>query len=110
MDKNLKSIYEIRAKIVKAMAHPTRLFIIDKLSEKDYCVCELSQMIGADISTVSKHLSILKNAGILSIRKEKNNVYYHLECDCVTKYLMCVDGVIKNSIKIHNKYIKELGL
>ncbi|MBA7712656.1 hypothetical protein ES703_121639 [subsurface metagenome] len=61
---------EARAQILKALAHPSRIFIVDKLSEKPYCVCELTEMICSDPSTVSKHLSILKNVGIISDRKE----------------------------------------
>ena len=58
------SRYEARVRVVKAMAHTTRMFIVDELSRAgERCVCELTEMIGADISTVSKHLAILKNAG-----------------------------------------------
>ncbi len=99
-------LYEMRARIIKAMAHPVRLFIIDKLMEKEYCVCELTEMIGLDISTVSKHLSVMKNAGILKIRKEKNNIYYGLACDCITKYLSCIDRVIKSNARYHNQVLK----
>jgi DNA-binding transcriptional ArsR family regulator len=56
---------EARARIMKALAHPSRLFIVDELSRGERCVCELTEMIGADVSTVSKHLALLKNAGIV---------------------------------------------
>ena len=46
-----KQKYEVRAKIIKAMAHPSRLFIVDELSKRDRCVCELTKMIGADVGT-----------------------------------------------------------
>ncbi|MGB9600257.1 MAG: ArsR/SmtB family transcription factor [Myxococcota bacterium] len=108
MDKRLNKIYETRARILKAMAHPSRLFIIDSLAQRDYCVYELTRLIGSDISTVSKHLSILKNVGIVSIKKDKNNVYYHLKCSCVTKYFMCIDGVIKSNIEFHNQLSKSI--
>jgi DNA-binding transcriptional ArsR family regulator len=90
---------ESRAKILKAMAHPSRLFIIEKLSERAHCVCELTEMIGADTSTVSKHLSILKNAGIISDRKEGTMVYYSLMAPCLLKFLGCVETVIEQNIK-----------
>jgi DNA-binding transcriptional ArsR family regulator len=90
---------ESRAKILKAMAHPSRLFIIEKLSERAHCVCELTEMIGADTSTVSKHLSILKNAGIISDRKEGTMVYYSLKAPCLLKFLGCVETVIEQNIK-----------
>lgn len=108
MNKTENQIYETRAKILKAMAHPTRLFIIDKLKEKEHCVCELTELIGADMSTVSKHLSVMKSAGILATRKEKNTIYYRIICDCVTKYLECVDGVIVKNASIHNKLLRAV--
>ena len=64
MKGSIKTRHEARVKIIKAMAHPSRLLIIDRLAEHEYCVCELQQMVGADMSTVSKHLSVLKNAGM----------------------------------------------
>jgi DNA-binding transcriptional ArsR family regulator len=73
---------EARARILKALAHPTRIFIVDRLSEREHCVCELTGMIGADTSTVSKHLSTLKNAGIVSRRKRGTTVCYSLETPC----------------------------
>jgi DNA-binding transcriptional ArsR family regulator len=90
---------ESRAAILKALGHPSRLFMVEKLSDKPYCVCELTAMIGADTSTVSKHLSILKNAGIVSIRKEGTTVYYSLEAPCVMKLLRCVETVAKRSLE-----------
>ena len=69
MDMQTKARYEARARIIKALAHPTRLFIIDELSGNKRCVCELTEMIGADASTVSKHLSVLRNAGLVADEK-----------------------------------------
>ena len=90
---------ESRAQILKAMAHASRLFIIEKLAKKPHCVCELTEMIGADTSTVSKHLSVLKNAGIISDRKEGTMVYYSLEAPCLLKFLGCVETVIEQNIE-----------
>ncbi len=85
--------YEAMAVIMKAMAHPTRLFILDKLNEKEYCVCELQEMIGVDMSTVSKHLSVLKNAGIIDNRKVNNQVFYKLLCPCVLDFYQCMTKI-----------------
>jgi ArsR family transcriptional regulator len=108
MKDSVPDIYEVRARILKALAHPTRLFILDRLTEREYCVCELAGLIGADISTISKHLSMMKNAGVLKFRKEKNIIYYSIACDCVTHYLECVDGVIKSNIDQHKRLLKNV--
>jgi ArsR family transcriptional regulator len=90
--------YETRANIIKALAHPSRLYIVEKLADKPYCVRELTEMIGADASTVSKHLSVLKNVGIVSDRKRGTSVYYNLEASCVLKFVDCVEAVIQGNI------------
>jgi len=94
MDINEKRQYEELARISKALAHASRLFIIHKLNEQEYCVKDLTEMIGADVSTVSKHLTVLKNAGIIRDEKRGNCVYYSLECRCVLSMFSCLTDVI----------------
>ena len=98
-----KRKYEELARISKALAHASRLYIIHKLDEQEYCVKELTELIGADISTVSKHLSILKNAGIIIDEKRGNCVYYRLQCQCVLSMFSCLTNVIdSNKNKINS--------
>ena len=94
-----KQKYESRAKILKAMAHPTRLFIVDQLAKKELCVKDLTGMIGDDISTVSRHLSVLKEAGIVQDDKRGLQVYYSLKVPCVMNFFGCVESVIKSQLK-----------
>jgi len=82
--------YEQMATIMKAMAHPTRLFILDKLHEREHCVCELQELIGADMSTISKHLTVLRSAGLIDNRKVNNQVFYRLLCPCVLDFYQCM--------------------
>ena len=95
MDAKTRMRFEARAKVIKAMAHPTRLFVIHQLAERERCVCELTEMVGADVSTVSKHLSILKNAGIVQDDKRGLQVFYRLRVPCVLNFFSCVEGVLK---------------
>lgn len=106
MDFN-KQKYEEMANIAKALAHATRLFIVEQLSKKEICVKDITKMVNADISTVSKHLSVLKNAGIVSNEKRGNCIYYKLECPCVLNIFGCVVGVIKQNTE---KQIKSMNL
>lgn len=101
MDAKTRTRYQARAKIVKAMAHPSRLFIIDQLAEGERCVCELTDMIGADKSTVSKHLSVLKEAGIVEDDKRGLQVYYTLRVPCVTSFFGCIEAVVKSNVEAH---------
>jgi ArsR family transcriptional regulator len=82
--------YEQLAGIFKALAHSTRLLILVKLQEKEHCVCELQQIIGYDMSTISRHLNVLKNVGIIDSRKVNNQVIYRLQCPCVLDTLQCL--------------------
>lgn len=92
--------FKRREKIMKAMAHASRLIILDVLTKKEKCVCELVELIKADTSTVSKHLTVLKNAGLILDQKRGQNVYYKLSCPCVTEYIECIEKVVnKNSEK-----------
>lgn len=95
MDDKTQAKFEARARIVKAMAHPTRLFIVDSLKDGEKCVCELTEMIGADMSTVSKHLSILRSAGIIRDTKRGAWVWYRLACPCIAGFFDCIESVIR---------------
>jgi len=99
MDAKTRARFEARAKIIKAMAHPTRLFIVDELSRKSKCVCELTEMIGTDMSTVSKHLAVLKGVGIVQDEKRGSQVYYTLRVPCVLNFFGCVESVLRTTAK-----------
>lgn len=97
MDPKIQAKFELRARILKALAHPTRLFIVDELSRGERCVCELTEMIGADVSTVSRHLSLLKSAGIVEDEKRGLQVFYNLRISCVPNFFHCVEDVLKSN-------------
>ncbi len=82
-----------RTKIIKALAHPSRLCMVEELSKKEKCVYDLTDIVCADISTVSKHLAILKKAGIVECEKKGLQVSYRLKMKCVGKFLECVNGM-----------------
>jgi DNA-binding transcriptional ArsR family regulator len=86
---------ETRAAVLKALAHPIRLFMIEVLAKKSHCVCELTEMVGLDVSTVSKHLSILKNAGLVNVEKKGKQAFYSLRMRCALNFLDCVEAVLK---------------
>ncbi len=90
----VKARYEARARILKAMAHPTRLFIVDELSQGERCVQELTAMVGDDISTISRHLAVLKSAGLVVDEKRGTQVFYSLRIPCVLNFFSCVESVL----------------
>ncbi|TYB31129.1 MAG: winged helix-turn-helix transcriptional regulator [Candidatus Mcinerneyibacterium aminivorans] len=100
-------IFEARSEIVKALAHEIRLEIVDLLSRKEHCVCELVEKLDASQSTVSKHLGILKKAGIVDSQKNGLNVTYFLETPCIINFFNCIDEVL---LKNYKQKEKELEL
>ena len=100
MNPKTQARYEARAKIIKAMAHPARLFIVDELSKtSERCVCELTEMIGSDMSTVSRHLAVLKGAGLVEDEKRGSMVYYRLRVKCILNFFECIESVMACNAK-----------
>lgn len=94
MTDNSTTRLEARARVLKAMAHPSRLLMVEELEKGELCVCDLQRLVGSDMSTVSKHLSVLKNAGIVSDDKRGNQVFYRLRVPCVTGFFSCIEAVL----------------
>ena len=93
MNNELLNKYKNRSEIIKALAHPARLFMIDYLSDSEKCVCKFIEELKLDQSTVSKHLAILKKAGLVTCEKRGLNVYYKLKCPCILNIFNCIESV-----------------
>jgi len=106
MDPRTQARFKARARVMKALAHPTRLFIVDELSRGERCVCELTGMVGADVSTVSKHLTLLKNAGIVADDKRGNQVFYSLRVPCVLNFFSCVESVLRSDADARMRVVR----
>ena len=90
---------EIRSNIIRALAHPVRLMIVDILRDGEKPFSEINNIFQVDKSTVSKHLTVLKEAGIVSSRKDRHDMIYSLEVPCVIDFFGCVTAVIENNIR-----------
>jgi DNA-binding transcriptional ArsR family regulator len=101
MDVATRARYKARARIMKALAHPTRLFIIDELFSGEQCVCELQAKIGADMSTVSKHLAQMRDSGIIRDERRGTQVYYSLQATCIPRLMQCVENVVRDNARRH---------
>ncbi len=88
-----------RARIIKAMGHPSRLAMLHALADGEMCVCDLRDLVGADLSTVSKHLSVMKRAGLVEDRKEGLRVNYRLRVPCILDFMNCVEAVLARGKK-----------
>lgn len=93
MSKTRVSQIERRVAVIKALAHPSRLTIAEALQQGEQCVCDLRELVGSDLSTVSKHLTLMRQAGLVEMEKRGLNVYYRLRCPCLLSFLECVDSL-----------------
>lgn len=94
-----KAFFDSQAQVIKALAHPTRLLLVNRLTKQPVCVCDLTEAAGCDISTVSLHLNLLRKAGLVSSEKKGNRVYYRLLCPCIMEFLGCITRVVKDNAK-----------
>jgi len=93
--------YEARASIAKALAHPSRLMLLDAMKDGPACVSDLTEFVGADQSTVSKHLAILKQAGLVDVEKDGAMNYYRVNCPCLDGFFSCIENVLRRNLKAH---------
>jgi ArsR family transcriptional regulator len=80
-----------RAETFKALGHPARLHMVDILADGERCVCELVDAVGLGWSTVSRHLAVLKAAGVVEDEKRGLQVFYRLALPCVASFSACLD-------------------
>jgi len=90
--------YELQAEVLKALAHPIRLAIVQFLSHEEKCVCHIVDYVGTSQSNISKHLALMKQAGILSDRKEGLSVYYRLNMPCALTFFQCVRDIMETQL------------
>ena len=90
-----KDVFRQQARVLKVLANESRLKIVDRLSRGECSVGDLTDLVGSDRSTISKHLALLRAHGIVLDRREGNVVYYTLLTPCVTKFFACATQVLK---------------
>lgn len=83
---------ERRAEVFKALGHADRLRILEELADGERCVCDLVEAVGSSWSTVSRHLSVLKAAGVVADEKRGLQVFYRVALPCVTSFVDCLDA------------------
>ncbi len=80
---------ENAADIFKALGHPSRVFMVEHIARGDCCVCVFVELLNIDKSTVSKHLRILKDAGIITTTKNGKNQICSLTMPCIIPMIEC---------------------
>ena len=108
IDSTKAVLFERQAEVAKAVAHPLRIAAIDFLRDGEKCVCDIAEHIGSERSNVSRHLSVMVRAGVLSCRKDGLKVFYCLKTPCVGEFLNCVTRVLREQVKDNEKLLAAL--
>lgn len=104
MNNNLNDMpVKILAEIFKVLGHPARLSMVLGLGEGSQCVCELQKLVGSDMSTVSKHLSLLRSVGLVESEKRGKQVFYALRLPCVLDFVHCLNQTLTEQNTQRNK-------
>lgn len=106
MSEKSRARMEAREAIVKALAHTTRLLVVEELGRGELCVGDLQALAKCDLSTMSKHLAILKGAGVVRTRKAGTTVYYRLALSCAGDFFKCVDAMVAHNARRHAEVLR----
>ena len=101
-------LYARKSEIVKAVAHPVRMAILDFLKDGEQCVCDIAEHVNNERSNVSKHLSVMVSAGVLESRKEGLKVIYKLKTPCVLEFFSCIARVIEQQVRESQQLLEAI--
>ncbi len=108
MNDDARRLYEMKAQVLSALAHPTRLAIADFLADGEQCVCDIAEHVDAERSNVSRHLAVMSRAGILDSHKDGLRVMYRLRTPCVTRFTDCVAAVLREQARADAQALSKL--
>lgn len=108
IDKSKQLLFGKQAEIAKAIAHPLRIAIVNFLANGEQCVCDIAEYVGSERSNVSRHLSVMSNAGLVDYRKDGLKVIYRLKCPCIIDFFECVSGVLREQAEENQKLLTAL--
>ncbi|MFA5424116.1 MAG: metalloregulator ArsR/SmtB family transcription factor [Phycisphaerae bacterium] len=106
--KNKQLVFDRQAEIVKAMAHPIRIAVLDFLKDGPQCVCNIAAHVRSERSNVSRHLSVMTSAGLLESYKDGLKVIYRLKRPCILDFFSCIERCIMEHAKDEQKLLKSL--
>ena len=98
MDSTTNRLFTEQARIFKALGHPSRLIMAEALTRGPLCVCDLHRQVGGDLSTVSRHLAVMKEAGIVTDAKRGTSVFYSLSLPCLDTFLHCTGEAVRKRL------------
>ena len=89
------TLAKAKAGIFKALGHPTRLLLVEALVKREHCVCELVELVPGAQATTSRHLEVLRRAGVVRRRREGVRMIYSLALPCLLEAMPCVTEALR---------------
>lgn len=100
---------EARASVFKALGHPARLRLVEALAAGPVCVCELAELVPQGLPAVSKHLALLREAGVVRSRRDGQKIFHELTMPCLLDSFGCVDRLLRRRAEAVQEQVAELG-
>ncbi len=102
-------VFKVKADLLRSLAHPSRLAILEYLREKEASVGEMVSGLGIEQSSLSKHLSVLKQSGMLNSRQEKVTVYYSVKDKDIFIVLRTISEILMKKFREGEVVLKHLA-
>ena len=96
-------INTIKSEFMRVLAHPVRIGIVEVLGDKKMSVGEICELLNKEQATISKHLGVLKNGGILKSEKSGLNVFYSVDICCLPNFLECLKNILEEKAAKNSK-------
>ena len=103
-----RKLYKAMAQVIAAAGHEIRLAILDYLKDGEQCVCDIAEHVGANRPNVSRHLTIMLNAGLVDQRKDGLRMMYSLRCACILDITCCVSTVLRRQAQDSRRLLARL--
>jgi DNA-binding transcriptional ArsR family regulator len=101
-------VLELKAEVLKALAQPTRLKILECLREGEKCICEIVPAINGEQSNISRHISLLQKTHLISTRKDGVRLMVKVRDSRIFEILDQVGAILKSRINEQTKLMKSL--
>jgi len=98
--------FEKKAEILKAIAQPTRLKILDLLKNGERCACDIYPALAQEQPNISKHLNFMKRAGIVDSRKDGLRIIYWIKAPEVLEILRHAEAILKREVEEDHKSLE----
>jgi DNA-binding transcriptional ArsR family regulator len=109
MDKLTEAVYVLQAQVLKSLAQPRRLMILDQLHSGEKSVGELAELLGIPQPNVSQHLAALRAQDIVATRREGNTIFYSLVDPRIVRALDICHEFLADRIKSNEAVARQLS-